>query len=209
MKRSWNESRNILVALGLIALGLLFWLDIGVLWPVFVLAPGLVFLGAATRGGHGTAGMAIPGSIITGTAILLFIQSITGYWESWAYAWTLYGVFLGFGFVIMANVLDDDKLASLGRSFMLFGLMAFAGFGFFFEVIIGLGGGIVAGWWAWLLIGAGIVILVRSFLGDCGILFLCPGGKRKRKSKNDAALFTGPAVVGTRARPSRRHRLDD
>lgn len=201
MKR--NESRNILVVVGLIAVGLMFWLDIGALWPVFILLPGLIFLGAAIRGGRATAGLAIPGSIISGTAMLLFIQNVTGYWQSWAYAWTLYGVFLGFGFVTMANVLDDDKLASVGRSFMLFGLMAFAGFGFFFEAIIGLGGGIVAGWWAWLLIGAGIVILVRSFLGDCGLPFLCPGGKRKRKSKNGEALFTGPVVYGSRS-PRRR-----
>ncbi len=206
MKRSQN-GRNVLVALGLIALGLMLWLDLGALWPVFILAPGAVFLAVAMTNGRATAGLAIPGSIITGTAVLMFIQNVTGYWESWAYAWTLYGVFLGVGFVIMANVLGDDKLASLGRSFMLFGLMAFGAFGFFFEVIIGLGG-LKGGWWAWLLIAAGILILVRSFVGDCGMPFLCPGEKTKRKAKNDDALFTGPVVVGTRGRPSRR-RMDD
>jgi hypothetical protein len=208
MNRSRSDSKNILVAVGLIALGLMFLLNIDALWPVFILVPGLIFMGAAIRGGRATAGLAIPGSIISGTAILLFVQNVSNYWESWAYAWTLYGVFLGFGFVTMANVLDDDRLAALGRSFMLFGLMAFAAFGFFFEVIIGLGG-FVSGWWAWILIAAGIVILARSFLGDCGIPFLCPGGKHKRKGKNDDVLFTGPAVVGTRGRPSRHHHMDD
>ncbi len=66
----------------------------GLLWPFFIIIPGLAFLYPAWKGGPDTAPLAIPGAIITGTGALLLLQSVTGRWESWAYVWTLYPVFL-------------------------------------------------------------------------------------------------------------------
>ncbi len=206
MGRSRSNRKNAVVGLGLIALAAIFWLDLSALWPLFVLLPGLALLGAAVAGRPTTAPFAIPGAIVTGTAVLLFVQNVTNYWGSWAYAWTLYGVFFGAGFVLMGRLRDDDSIEAVGRSLMLGGLLAFAGFAFFFEVIIGLGGVFNSAWWTWLLVGAVILILLRSVIGHCGIPFLCADEKRKRK-KNDDALFTGPVVVGSRVRTPR-HRND-
>ena len=57
------------------------------LWPLIVMAVGggLLLLAVITR----TPPLAIPASIVGGIGLLLFFQNITGYWDSWAYAWTL------------------------------------------------------------------------------------------------------------------------
>src|SRR5687767_10207750 len=90
-----------ITAVGLIGLGILFLLGqvfgfslFSVLWPFFVILPGAAFLYGAFTGGKNAAGLAVPGSVITGTGLILLYQSLTNHWESWAYAWTLYPVFV-------------------------------------------------------------------------------------------------------------------
>ena len=131
------------IALVLIGLGVLFLLGevfsfswLGELWPFFVMAPGLVFLYFAYAGSRDAAGLAIPGAIITGTGLILFFQSITGMWESWAYIWTLYPVFLGLGLMFMGRRTGSENTSRTGRGFVQWGLIAFLIFGSFFEVLI-------------------------------------------------------------------------
>src|ERR1700720_3193660 len=59
-------------------------------WPFFVIAPGLVilFLALTARGALGE-GLAILGSIITVTGLILLYQTASDHFESWAYAWAL------------------------------------------------------------------------------------------------------------------------
>lgn len=188
-----NRTRG-LIAVGLIALGVIFWLGIGALWPLFVMVPGLMFLGVAASGGHRTAAFAIPGMIISGTGLLLLVQNITGYWDSWSYAWTLYGVFLGMGFAMMGRLMGDHALESLGRVFMLVGGIAFVAFGFLMELVIGVGG-LGSGLWPLLLIGLGLFLLARPFTLRRAL---------KPKRKHDEFLYTGPVVYGSRKRDASR-----
>jgi hypothetical protein len=198
-----NINSRVAVALGLIAVGVMAFMGPGLLWPMFILVPGLVLLGIAFGGGRaGAAAMSIPAMIVTGTGALLFIQNLTGYWESWAYAWTLFGVFLGMGFMLMGQRLDDPSLHRVGRGFVQVSLMAFAAFAFFFEVIIGISGG-PGPVGALILIGLGLFLLARNREGQRSLLALDPHSeKAKRKSKpkrHEDKLFTGPIVYGSRA----------
>ena len=135
-----NRWERTVIAISLIAIGVMFGLGIGALWPLFVMIPGLVFLGAAAKGGRSTAAFAIPGMLISGTGLLLLVQNLTGYWSSWSYAWTLYGVFLGMGFAMMGRLMGDTAVESMGRVFILVGGIAFLVFGAFMEAVMGFGG---------------------------------------------------------------------
>lgn len=184
-----------LIAIGLIAIGVIFGVGPGALWPIFVLVPGLVFLAVAASGGRNTAPFAIPGMIISGTGLLLLVQSVTGYWGSWSYAWTLYGVFLGMGLTMMGRLLGDSAFESLGRVLMLVGVVAFIAFGLFMEIVVrlgSLGGGLLP----LLLIGLGLLLLARPFTLRRAL--------RPKKKKPSDQLFTGPVVYGSRKRDASR-----
>ncbi len=68
------------------------------LWPLIVVAvgAGLLALAVVTR----TPPLAIPASIVGGIGLLLFFQNATGYWDSWAFAWTLIPGFVGVGLIL-------------------------------------------------------------------------------------------------------------
>lgn len=84
---------SVLIGILLVGLGAMFLLGqlfninlISYLWPFFVIVPGLLFFVGMLLGGKQAGPLAIPGSIVTMTGLLLLYQSITGHWESWAYA---------------------------------------------------------------------------------------------------------------------------
>jgi hypothetical protein len=126
-----SDNRTI-AAMGLIGLGLLLLLGLGVLWPLFILLPGLALMAIVNNGEKATAALAVPGMLVAGTGGLLLFQAVTGYWESWAFAWTLYGVFLGTGMMIMGEKLDTPDLVMVGRWFTIIGGVSFFGFGALF-----------------------------------------------------------------------------
>jgi len=193
-----NKPFQIFLALMLIVAGVLALIGMSVAWPLFIIVPGVIILSTAFLGERATAPMAIPGMLVTGTGLLLFLQNLTGYWESWSYVWTLYGVFLGAGFIIMGRLMGDESTQALGRIFMKIGLMAFIGFAFLMELVIGVGGSAVV--MPVVLIALGL-FLVAQTLADRGLIPALPctnPAKRKRKAKRDDHLFTGPIVYGTR-----------
>jgi hypothetical protein len=108
----------------------------GFLWPFFIVIPGLAFLYPALQGGKDSAPLAIPGAIIAGTGAILFYQNVTGHWESWAYIWALYPVFLGLGLILMGRRAGDRKADATGRGFVRWGLIAFLLLSAFFELFI-------------------------------------------------------------------------
>jgi hypothetical protein len=203
-KRNMDNSQysgRVIVAVMLIGLGVLSLMGIGLLWPLFILVPGLLMLAGAFGGGRtGAAALAIPGMIVTGTGALLFAQNLTGYWESWSYAWTLYGAFLGMGFMLMGQKFEDDSLHRVGRGFVNVSLVMFTVFAFFFEIVIGISGRGPLN--ALILIGLGLFLMTRGSLSQRIAAALDRGdaGKPKRKVKtkrDDDRLFTGPIVYGT------------
>jgi hypothetical protein len=127
-----------LVIFGLLALasqlfkGLDFWGDF---WPFFVIAVGVMFFAGMFAGGKSTSGLAIPGTIIAGIGLILLVQNLTNYYESWAYAWALIIIFVGLGVYIMGWVGGSSSQRKSGGGLMRLGLILFLIFGAFFEML--------------------------------------------------------------------------
>lgn len=187
-----NVGAIILIGIGLLffvtqTLGINIWGIFGVSWPLFVVLPGLVFLGLALFGDSKLAGFIVPGAIVTGTGAILWVQNVTGHWESWAYVWTLYPVFLGFALMFLGRRTNSLNTEKTGRGFVTWGTVAFLiGFAFFEVLIFGGLGGLGNVLLPLILIGIGVLMLTGG-----RIPVLSGDGKRK----NDTPVFTGPRVI--------------
>ncbi len=144
-----HDGRPVL-ALGLIAVGVLVFFGqltgfggmIGTLWPLFVVVPGLAFLYFAYTGDKNVAGLAVPGTVITGTGLILFYQNITGHWASWAYVWTLYPLFVGLALRFMSQRTGDEGTQKASSLLMRIGAIGFIVGAVFFELMIFGHGGV-------------------------------------------------------------------
>lgn len=153
----------------LVILGLLFFaqqfinVDLGdYLWPFFIIVPGLLFFVAMVAGGRSAGGLAIPGSIITMVGLILLGQNLTGWWQSWAYAWALiFPTAVGLGMLIQGWWSGEPHLFQTGLRFVAVGLGLFAVFAIFFELVLGIGGfgGLGSVLFPLLLIVAGVFLL--------------------------------------------------
>lgn len=129
---------TLLIAFGLLALlsqifrGTLDW---GNLWPIVIIIFGCLFFAGMFLGGRHVSGLAIPGTIITGIGLMLLVQSYTGYWESWAYSWTLIVLFVGLGIFLAGWYGSDEGQRGAGMNVMKIGFILFVIFGAFFEMI--------------------------------------------------------------------------
>jgi hypothetical protein len=166
---------GLLLLLGVIVgLGQTLELDLGgVAWPFFVIVPGLALLGMglAAAGRPGEV-LATVGGVVTMAGVVLLVQNATDRFDTWAYAWTL--VVLagpGLGRWLVGVVHGRAELAASGGWLIAAGLVAFVVLAMFFEVVVGIGGrgGALSGsvgryGLAALLIGAGLILLVRRLL---------------------------------------------
>jgi len=129
----------VLIALGLLSLaghlfrGFPFW---SYLWPFIIIGIGALFFVGMFVGGKSMAGLAIPGTIIGGIGLLLFIQNLTNGWESWAYSWTVILLLVGLGIFIMGLYSGDAQRRQSGLRVMKVGAILFIIFGGFFELVI-------------------------------------------------------------------------
>jgi hypothetical protein len=139
-----RNSGSIVGGLILILLGLLFlfgqWFRgftfLGLLWPLFIVALGALFFVGMLAGGKSSAGLAVPGSIITGIGLMLLAQSLTGYWESWSYGWTVILILVGLGIFIMGAYNGNERSRRAGLRLMQIGCILLIAFGAFFEGLI-------------------------------------------------------------------------
>lgn len=178
-KRIRDTARTAL-GLGLVALGALF-LCVQIaafnpwrfLWPFFVILPGALFFLGMALGGKAAGALAIPGSIVTMTGLILLYQSVTGHWQSWAYAWSLvFPSSVGLGLFFQGIWSGDDRVAREGIKLVKAGAAIFLAAGAFFEIILNISGfrsGIGGILWPALLILAGIVLLVGRRGGRDGV----------------------------------------
>ncbi len=121
----------------------IFGIDLGRFgWPLFVIAPGVIMMVASlVVGGREGSGLAVAGAIATTTGLVLAFQNATGLWATWAYAWALVGpAATGVGLIFYGLLRNQPDLLSPGIRSLGTGLALFAGFGLFFEGIIGLSG---------------------------------------------------------------------
>jgi len=128
----------LLVLFGLLALaaqifkGFDFW---GKFWPFIIIAVGAMFFVGMFAGGKSVSGLAIPGTILTGLGLMLLVQNLTGYYESWAYGWAVIIILVGLGIFIMGWWGSDAGQRRGGGVVMRIGLILFLIFGAFFEMI--------------------------------------------------------------------------
>lgn len=177
-----EESGRQIAAFSLIGLGGLFllgqWTDFdifGNLWTLFVLIPGLACLTIALRAqDKKTVGFIFPGIIVTGTALILSYQNLTGHWESWAYIWSLYPAMVGLGLQFVGRRTDDNNALRVGRTMSLVASLAFVGLAALFELFIfnGVGFGVLTAIVPLGMIAVGLYLLLHSRLE----------GKSKRKA---------------------------
>jgi hypothetical protein len=143
-----------------------------VAWPVRIIVPGLalfvVGLVLPDRAGEGLSGF---GLVAAAVGTLLWYQSITGTWESWAYAWAL--VFPAVGG--LAGIIHGTLHAnwwhvrdSVGG--FVFGIVMFLVLGFVFENWLGFEGfglGRIAMWVPGvILLAAGVTVLLAGTPGE-------------------------------------------
>lgn len=160
----------ILIALGgILLLDRFTGIDLGAAgWPLFIVVPGILILawGVSMSGREGI-GLAVGGGITLVVGLILAVQNVTHLWATWAYAWALVGPGgPGIGMIAWGLAHRDRKLVADGARTLATGLVLFAGFGLFFEGVIGLSGppfltsdaGPVA------LIVLGVVVLGAAFL---------------------------------------------
>lgn len=127
-------------------------------WPWFIIGAGLLLflIGTAT----GVTALAIPACIIGGIGGILYYQSVTGDWDSWAYIWALVPGFVGLG-IFLTGLLGGDTAGSIraGGVLILISLALFAVFGSVFGAL-----GFLGDYWPVLLILLGFLLLIRPLL---------------------------------------------
>jgi hypothetical protein len=163
-----------ILGVALVGLGALFlvgrMLDIDLMrfiWPFFIIGPGLMFFAGMVLGKKPAGPLAIPGSIVTMTGLILLYQSIFNVWGSWAYIWTLIiPTSIGIGLVINGIWSEVPSLKQKGEVMVRVGAIMFLGFGALFELLIFplAGDGAERAtinniMWPLLLIGIGIYVL--------------------------------------------------
>lgn len=133
----------------------------GFTWPLFVLVPGLLLLGAAVLGRRDAAGLAVPGSIVSTVGLILLIQNATGTFHSWAYAWALVLAAVGAGRFLQGAFEADAEAEREGLRSLWMGLALFAAFGVAFEFFVfgDRGGALGRYLLPLLLIGGGVWLL--------------------------------------------------
>jgi hypothetical protein len=139
-------------------------------WPLWIVVPGLVMLfGSLAIPPRNGLGLAIPGGIVTMVGLVLWVQETYDLYATWAYAWALVApTGPGIGMLLYGLARGDREIARDGLRTTLVGLGLFFGFALFFEGVIGLSGGRIAGLddaLPYAAIGLGVLLVVLSLFG--------------------------------------------
>jgi hypothetical protein len=166
---------GLLVLLGVLFLlgqfiDLIFGINLGgFTWPLFIILPGIILLVIAftVREGRGLP-LAILGSMVTTTGLLLAYQNFTNHWTSWAYAWALIApTSTGLGMALFGAVKGRNLDLRNGLRMAGIGLVIFLAGAVFFELALGISGfGIRLNSLCWpvMLIGLGVLLLLLNLL---------------------------------------------
>ncbi len=135
------KQRDMGIGIGLVLLGLVFLIGPALNlqafgWPFFVIIPGIILLFIAFTSRMGNGSLAVPGSIVTVTGLILLVLNITGRMDAWAYAWALVMAGAGAGTYMYGHISNSESLKRAGRRGFLAGLALFLVFGLVFELFI-------------------------------------------------------------------------
>lgn len=152
----------------LLLLGQLLHIDLaGLLWPFFIIVPGVaLFLAALLASGKAGEPLAIVGSILTMIGCILLFQTVTRLWATWAYAWALIApTSIGLGMLAWGAIKGHQDKVKEGLNMAGVGLVIFLIAGAFFELVLGVSGfslGPLA--LPLLLIGLGVLLVVVNLV---------------------------------------------
>lgn len=126
----------------------------------------LLFAFALAVGGNFGELLAVIGSIATLVGLILFYQATTGHWESWVYAWALvFPTSFGVGQMAYGAIMGRGNTVRAGTHLTTSGMVIFLVAAAFFELILDIGGfGLGRFGLPVLLIGLGLILLLRAFL---------------------------------------------
>lgn len=141
------QPRQALPAYGVIAIGVALLVSnlfgfqlIEVLWPGFVLAPGLILLWPAYKATPERPSrfgfLAVPGAMLLTVGILLFVMNLTDHFEAWAYSWPLVIASVAWGLMYMRRYAPEHRVHLNGYNFMRFMVLLAMGLAVFFELIV-------------------------------------------------------------------------
>jgi hypothetical protein len=133
------------------------------LWPGFVLVPGLLLLWPAQRSTedytHPLSFLAVPGAFISTTGLLLFVMNLTNHFEAWAYAWALVFAGAAAGLAYIYRFDPTHQVHEMVNKFTRVMLYLFIGFAIFFELLIF---GTFTPWLPLALIAYGVFMLTKG-----------------------------------------------
>jgi hypothetical protein len=139
-----------------------------VIWPFYIIIPGLALYVAMFLGGRSAGPVAIPASIVTTIGVILLFQSVFDSFGAWAYAWALIPTAVGFGLVVNGLWSRKPEATRAGLNLMAVGALLFVAFGTVFELVFNISGLVSPALsrvvWPVLLIGVGLLVLVRNVL---------------------------------------------
>lgn len=173
-KQNKTEARlssNVLGGVLLIVLGTIFLagqlFDIGLghkVWPLAIIIPGVIlFWSALAWVEKASQALAAVSGVVTMVGIVLLVQSLTGWWASWAYAWALVvPTGPGLGMWLLGVMQERAKLARSGRDVSRLGLFIFVVGALFFELFLGINGPGVRYGLSLLLMGLGLILLIGN-----------------------------------------------
>lgn len=166
--RQFSAIGGLLVLIGVILLLAQFVpIDLGHYgWPFLIIVPGVALLVLAlVMPGFVSEGLAIAGSVISITGLILLYQNSTDHFESWAYAWALvFPAAVGIGMMLYGVFHDRPGNVRIGSRLLGIGVVLFLLGAAFFEGVLGIGGynvghsgGVVLGV---LIIAVGALLLI-------------------------------------------------
>jgi hypothetical protein len=141
-------------------------------WPLRIIVPGLALfvVGLVLPGSTGD-GLAGFGLVAAAVGTLLWYQSVTGTWSSWAYAWAL--VFPGAGGVagiVHGCIHGNWKNVRESLGAVVFGVVMFLVLGVVFEGMLGFEGFGLTRIASWIpgavLLGLGVIVLFAGMPGE-------------------------------------------
>jgi hypothetical protein len=133
------------------------------LWPLFIIGPGLLMLWPAYKSTpeapHSLRFLAIPGAFLVGLGLLLGLAQMSGHWESWAYSWILLPAAAIAGAMYMKRHEESSRIHEQGHRVLRALVISFMVLAVLFELFIFTGMG---QWWPLLMIGAGLYLLLKQ-----------------------------------------------
>lgn len=114
---------------------------IDVLWPAFVVAPGLLLLAPAYNATAVRQSrfsfLAVPGAIFMTVGLLLFAMNLANqHFEAWAYSWTLVVAAVPAALMYIKRFEPEHRIHTSGRKLVRLLVLLFMGLAVFFEIIV-------------------------------------------------------------------------